>query len=61
MAENPERQKISFEANRVVTLGSNFHFWINDEDDIYDELYAKKAEAGPNLPDGSGISRSSQH
>ncbi len=61
MAENRERQKISFEAKRVVTLGPNFDFWINEEDDIYDELYTKKAETGPNLSDGSGISRSSQH
>lgn len=33
-------EKIKHDPSRSVSVGSEFDFWLNDKDDIYDELYS---------------------
>lgn len=36
--------------NHVVVVGSEFNFWLNEEDDVYDELTRKdESTAGHSL------------
>lgn len=58
MNEKQEGQKVRFDADKVIVLGPSFDFWLNEEDDVYDELYAEyEADAGTSVSDGRELSR----
>ncbi len=58
MMDNQEEQKVRFDADKVIVLGPAFDFWLNEEDDIYDELYAEReTDAGTSVSDGRELSR----
>ena len=41
-----ENDKVKHDAERVIVVdGKTYGFWLNEEDDVYEELYRKK-EAG---------------
>lgn len=42
MSELFEVKKMEFDNKRVVVVGSEFNFWLNEEDDVYDELFGKR-------------------
>ena len=60
MMDNQEGQKVRIDADKVIVLGPSFDFWLNEEDDIYDELYVKReTEEGPRVPRAGEFPRQS--
>ena len=50
-------QKVRFDEDKLIVLGPSFDFWLNEEDDIYDELYAEReTQTGRSLPDRRNFS-----
>ena len=56
MEKKSQERKVQFDEDKIVVLGPSFDFWLNEEDDIYDELYGE-TETGTSIPDGGKLSR----
>jgi hypothetical protein len=38
-----ENEKVRYDPKLIVPVGSEYDFWLNEEDDIYDVLYRDKS------------------
>lgn len=41
MEKNPI-DKVPYDPEKTVVVGPEYNFWLNEEDDIYDELYRQQ-------------------
>lgn len=43
--------KVKHDPEKSIVVGPEFDFWLNEEDDIYDELYREKdSKTGGSVP-----------
>lgn len=49
---------MQFDADKLIVLGPSFDFWLNEKDDIYDELYAElETQTGASVSGSSELLR----
>lgn len=44
MRDTHETERIQHDPAKTLQLGSEHDFWLNEEDDVYDELYREPKE-----------------
>lgn len=60
MEKDLEGHTVSFDEEKIIVVGPSFEFWLNEEDDVYDELYSEKTKTRTDLFTGGKLPKSAK-